>query len=193
MRIDTCMHLCSPDTTAYRPCGPKVEYFADGGPTEGTDASPAHLARLMATHGVGRAQNFCNGWYGWDNTLAIDLLNGAPHTPSATRPSHHLARVPRSPCTVVSGLAMMITAEFQLCVHTIKCEWPVTVQAAGAGSPAGCCSTQPTRLPHKSSQSWSGSEPLDCGSSPLSLGQRWMTQQSRVYGERRRRPAFQWM
>ena len=76
MIVDTCMHLCSPDTEAYPPCGAAVPYFDGGGPTPGTDASPAHLAALMATHGVARAFNFCNGWYGWNNCLAVDLLAG---------------------------------------------------------------------------------------------------------------------
>ena len=76
MIIDTCMHLCSPDTVTYPPCGDAVPYFADGGPTAERDASPAHLSKLMARHSVSRAFNFCNGWYGWDNRLAMDLLEG---------------------------------------------------------------------------------------------------------------------
>jgi L-fuconolactonase len=76
--VDTCMHLCSPDVVRYPPCGGKIcgGYWAGGGPSAAKDASPEHLRRLMMQHGVDRAFNFCNGWYGWDNSLALDLLRG---------------------------------------------------------------------------------------------------------------------
>ena len=79
MIVDTCMHLCSHDVDKYPPCGDSVPYVQDGGPDLTRDASPAHLHRLMQQHGVDRAVNFVNGWYGWDNTLALDLLDGNSH------------------------------------------------------------------------------------------------------------------
>jgi L-fuconolactonase len=76
--IDTCMHLSSHDTDAYPPCGDAVPYFRDGHPDPRGDASPSHLRQCMNAQAVpvDRAFNFCNGWYGWDNRLAMDLLEG---------------------------------------------------------------------------------------------------------------------
>jgi len=78
MIIDTCMHLSSPDTERYPPCGDAIPYFATGGPDPTRDASPEHLRRCMLAQEVpvDRAFNFCNGWYGWDNSLAMDVLLG---------------------------------------------------------------------------------------------------------------------
>ena len=76
--IDTCMHLSSHDTDTYPPCGDAIPYFRNGRPDPNSDASPEHLWRCMSAQEVPveRAFNFCNGWYGWDNRLAMDLLKG---------------------------------------------------------------------------------------------------------------------
>ena len=78
MIVDTCMHLSSDDTETYPPCGATVPYFQHGGPDPNKNASPEHLRRCMRAQAVpvDRAMNFCNGWYGWDNSLAMDLLQG---------------------------------------------------------------------------------------------------------------------
>jgi len=88
MIVDTCMHLSSHDVVRYPPVylqpdgASRLPYWVDrphgdpSGPDPAKDASPEHLRRCMLATPVpvDRAVNFCNGWYGWDNHLAIDLL-----------------------------------------------------------------------------------------------------------------------